>query len=97
MFDEKTLEALLYYHSTMRKKKDQAIGCHFINSFEQELAKLSNRLHKKQCVKKYDKVTVKIGGLRQKFSKVSSRYTISVKKDEKSANATELNLIQEMQ
>jgi len=95
VFDEKTQETLLYCHSTMREKKDQAIGDRFINRFEQELQKLSNGLHKKRCLKKYDKVMVKIGGLRQKFSKVSRRYTISVKKDEKSGNATELNWIQQ--
>ena len=93
VFDEKTQETLLYCHSTMREKKDQAIGDRFINRFEQELQKLSNGLHKKRCLKKYDKVMVKIGSLRQKYSKVSRRYTISVKKDEKSGNATDLNWI----
>jgi hypothetical protein len=50
----------------MREKKDQAIGDRFISRFEQELQKLSNGLHKKRCLKKYDKVMVKIGSLRQK-------------------------------
>jgi transposase len=47
LFDEKTQETLFYCHSTMRKKKDQAIGDRFINRFEQELQKLSKGLHKK--------------------------------------------------
>ncbi len=41
-------------------------------------------------MKKYDKVLVKIGRLRQDYSKVSSRYTITVEKDEKSGNASSI-------
>ena len=90
VFDEKTQEKLLYCHSSRREKKDQAISDRFVDRFEEELLKLSNGLHKKRCLKKYDKVMVKIGRLRQKYSKVSSRYTISVKKDDKTGNATEI-------
>jgi transposase len=88
VIDEQTQETLLYCHSTRREKKDQAIGDRFIGRLEEELAKLNNGLHRKRCLKKYDKVMVKIGRLRQKYSKVSSQYTISVKKDEESGNAT---------
>jgi transposase len=90
VIDEETQEKLLYCHSTKREKKDQAIGDRFVSRFEEELLKLSNGLYKKRCLKKYDKVMVKIGRLRQKYSKVSSRYTISVKKDDKTGNATEI-------
>lgn len=88
VFDEETQETLLYCHSTRREKKDQAIGDRFVGRLEEELVKLNNGLQKKRCLKKYDKVMVKIGRLRQKYSKVSSRYTISVKKDEQTGNAT---------
>lgn len=87
VFDEETQETLLYCHSTRREKKDQAIGDRFVGRLEEELVKLNNGLQKKRCLKKYDKVMVKIGRLRQKYSKVSSRYTISVKKDEQTGNA----------
>jgi transposase len=90
VFDEETQETLLYCHSTRREKKDQAIGDRFVNRLEEELQKLNNGLHKKRCLKKYDKVMVKIGRLRQKYSKVSRRYTISVKKHDGSGNATEI-------
>ena len=90
VFDEQTQETLLYCHSTRREKKDQAIGNRLVGRFEEDLQKLSNGLHKKRCLKKYDKVMVKIGRLRQKYSKVSRQYTISVKKDEKSGNATRI-------
>ena len=90
VFDEETQETLLYCHSTMREKKDQAIGDRFVNRFETELQKLNNGLSKKRCLKKYDKVMVKIGRLRQKYSRVSRQYTITVKQDEKSGNATDI-------
>ena len=95
VFDEETQEKLLYCHSSRREKKDQAISDRFVSRFEEELLKLSNGLHKKRCLKKYDKVMVKIGRLRQKYSKVSSRYTISVKKDDKTGNATEITCQQQ--
>lgn len=90
VFDEATQETLLYCHSTRREKKDQAIKDRFVNRFEEDLQKLANGLHKKRCLKKYDKVMVKIGRLRQKYSKVSSRYAIEVEKDEKSYNASKI-------
>lgn len=90
VFDEETQETLLYCHSTRREKKDQAISDRFVSRLEEELVKLNNGLHKKRCLKKYDKVMVKIGRLRQKYSKVAGRYTISVKKDDDSGNATEI-------
>lgn len=90
VFDEETKETLLYCHSTMREKKDQAIGNRFVNRFEGELQKLNNGLPKKRCLKKYDKVLEKIGRLRQKYSRVSKQYTISVEKDNASGNATKI-------
>ncbi|MCP3888078.1 MAG: IS1634 family transposase [Desulfobulbaceae bacterium] len=90
VFDKESQETLLYCHSTRREKKDRAIGERFVSRFEEELVKLNNGLHKKRCLKKYDKVMVKIGRLRQKYSKVSRRYNISVKKDDESGNATKI-------
>ena len=91
VFDEETQETLLYCHSTRREKKDQAIGDRFVKRFEDNLQKLNDGLHKKRCLKNYDKVMVKIGRLREKYSRVSRQFTIAVKKDEKSINATEIS------
>ena len=90
VFDEKTQETLLYCHSTQREKKDHAIGNRFLRRFEEELKKLANGLGKKRCLKKYDKVLIKIGRLKQKYARVASQYTISVTKDEKSDNAVNI-------
>jgi len=90
VIDEATKETLLYCHSTMREKKDQAIEDRFVGHFEETLQKLNNGLHQKRCLKKYDKVMEKIGRLRQKYSRVSRQFTISVEKDGTSANATKI-------
>ena len=90
VFDEETKEALLYCHSSMREKKDQAIDDRFTCRFEEALQKLNNGLHKKRCLKKYDKVMEKIGRLRQKYSRVSKQYAISVEKDDSNGNAAKI-------
>jgi len=90
VFDEDTQETLLYCHSTMREKKDQAISDRFLKRFEEALEKLNSGLHKKQCLKKYTKVMEKIGRLREKYSRVSRQYAITVEKDDVSGNATKM-------
>lgn len=88
--DEQTGETLLYCHSTRREKKDQAIGNRFVSRFEEDLQKLAAGLQKKRCLKKYDKVMVKIGRLRQKYARVSRQYEIAVERDEHSGNAVNI-------
>ncbi|MFH0781540.1 MAG: transposase, partial [Pseudomonadota bacterium] len=90
MFDEQKQETLLYCHSTQREKKDQAIDDRVTSRLEEALRKLADGLTKKQCLKKYDKVMEQIGRLRQKYSRASKQYTISVEKDDISGNATKI-------
>lgn len=90
VFDENSGETLLYCHSTQREKKDTAISNRFVSRFEEALEKLRSGLHKKQCLKNYDKVMGKIGRMRQKYARVSRQFTISVTKDEAGGNATEI-------
>ncbi len=90
VFDEETGETLLYCHSPRREKKDQVITDRFIDRLEEALQKLANGLHKKRYLKKYDKVMIKIGRLREKYSKASKQYTISVQRDDTSGNATKI-------
>ena len=90
VFDEETQETLLYCHSSQREKKDQAIGDRVTSRLEEALQKLAAGLQKKRALKKYDKVMVKIGRLRQKYSRASKQYTISVEKDDISGNATKI-------
>lgn len=95
VIDPDNNEVLLYCHSTQREKKEQAIGQRFTTRFEESLTNLDSGLHKKGCLKKYDKVLEKIGRLKQKYSKASKRYTINVSKDEKSANADKINWVRQ--
>jgi transposase len=90
VFDEATQETLLYCHSSQREKKDQAIDDRVTNRMEEALQKLAGGLQKKRSLKKYDKVMVAIGRLRQKYSRASKQYAISVEKDEISGNATKI-------
>jgi transposase len=86
--DEKTGEILLYCHSTQREKKERAINNRFAIRFEEALEKLDKGLHKKGCLKKYNKVIEKIGRLKQRYPKAATQYEIAVEKDEQSGNAT---------
>jgi transposase len=90
--DPENGEALLYCHSTRKEKKEQAIADRFIKRFEEAMQKLAEGLHKKGCVKKYDKVLIRIGRIKQKNSKAAKQYTINVEKDDKSVNATRITL-----
>ncbi len=94
VFDEETKETLLYCHSSMREKKDQAISDRFTERFIEELQKLNNGLQKRRCIKKYDKVLIKLGRLKEKYSRVAKLYTISVEKDEARDKATKIKWMQ---
>ncbi len=63
--DTENNEVLLYCHSTKREKKEQAIKDRFTLGFETAISKVQAGLHKKRCLKKYDKVLEKIGRLKQ--------------------------------
>ncbi|MDA3790888.1 MAG: IS1634 family transposase [Desulfobacula sp.] len=95
VIDSENNEVLLYCHSTQREKKEQAINDRFTVRFEEALTALEAGLHKKRCLKKYDKVLEKIGRLKQKYSKASKLYKIEVSKDEKSGNAVKISWLRQ--
>lgn len=88
--DSENDEVLLYCHSTQREKKEQAINDRFTMRFEAAVSLLDSGLHKKRCLKKYDKVLEKIGRLKQQYPKGAKHYKIEVVKDEKSGNAVKI-------
>ncbi len=88
--NEETGEVELYCHSTRREDKEKAIQDRFSTRFEEALKKLDKGLHKKGCMKKYDKVVEKIGRLKQKYSKAAKNYKISIKKDKETDNAIQI-------
>jgi len=88
--NEKTGEVEIYCHSTRREDKERAIQNRFSTRFEEALNKLDSGLHKKGCVKKYDKVLESLGRLKQKYSRAAKLYRITVKKDKKTGNAVKI-------
>jgi transposase len=91
VFDEQRQETFLYCHSTSKQEKEQAIGNRFVQRFEEELQKLNNGLQKKRCLKKYDKVMEKLGRLKEKYSRVSRQYIVTVEKDKTSEKAKNIS------
>ncbi len=89
--DEAAGEVRLYCHSSRREEKDRAIQKRFSARLEEALQHLAEGLHKKRCVKQYDKVLTRIGRLRQRYSSVARYYDIRIDKDEDTGNATALH------
>jgi transposase len=89
--DEAAGEVRLYCHSSRREEKDRAIQTRFSERLEEALQHLGEGLHKKGCVKHYDKVLTRIGRLRQRYSSVARYYDIRLEKNEDTGNATALH------
>jgi len=83
-------EVELYCHSPEREKKDRAICDRFATRFEQALESLRAGLSSKGTVKKYDKVLLRIGRLKQRYARAASHYEVSVQQDPETGNATDL-------
>ncbi len=69
-----TGEVELYCHSSQREKKERGIAELFAKRFEAALAKLAEGLHKKGCIKRYDKVLERLGRLREKYARAAQYY-----------------------
>jgi transposase len=83
-----TGEVELYCHSSQREKTEQGIEDLYAKRFETELEKLAGGLHKRGTVKRYTKVLERVGRLKQRYSRASKCYEVSVEHDMTSANAT---------
>ena len=78
-----TGERELYCNSTAKAKKEEGIRDTFCQRFEEDLTKLAQGLHKKGCVKNYDKILVSLGRLKEKYKRVSGKYEVTVEKDDR--------------
>jgi len=83
----KTGEVELYCHSSQREEKEQAIQALFAKRLEGALEKLAAGLHRKSCVKRYDKVLERIGRLKQRYARAARYYDITVEPDPDSDKA----------
>jgi transposase len=82
--NEETNELELYCHSQAKEAKSKVMENKFTVRFEDELQKLVNGLIKKRATKDYEKILTRIGRLKEKYSRVSKFYDISVKFKEES-------------
>ena len=80
-------EAELYCHSEGVEKRSSKILEKYVNRFEDELQKIANGLEKKTGTKKYDKILERIGRIKEKYSKVASRFDIKITADDKKEKA----------
>ncbi|HOE33803.1 MAG TPA: IS1634 family transposase [Smithella sp.] len=81
-------EVTLYCHSTDKEIKERGIKNLFESRFEEKLEQIRNALSKKHGTKVYEKVVEKIGRLKERYKRISSRYEIAVTKDENTNWAT---------
>ncbi|OQC58140.1 MAG: Transposase DDE domain protein [Bacteroidetes bacterium ADurb.Bin012] len=83
-------EMEVYCHSTAKEIKEQEIRNRFERRFEDNLKSVCKALQKKYGTKRYEKVLEKIGRLKERYRRVANRYNISIDKDDKSGNATDI-------
>lgn len=88
--NKETDEFELYCHSQAKEEKTKQMQSKFTTHFEMELRKIKDGLTKKQSVKKYSKVTERIGRLKEKYRKVGKLYSIVVTPDEENKNAIDI-------
>jgi len=88
---EEEKDQWMYVQSTGKQMKEQSITTKLTKRFEEELENIAASFHKKRGIKKIEKVWERIGRAKQKYVRVSSRYTIDVKA--KDGKAVELKWI----
>ena len=84
-------EVELYCHSQLKEAKEDAMQARVSSRLEAELNHLAEGLQLPHRLKNAKKVTEKIGRLRQKYSRASRYYDISIDTDESEKIATALH------
>jgi transposase len=75
-------EVRLYCHSEKREEKEKAISGFFAKRFEDGLTKLADGLTKPRSEKRLDKLTERIGRLKERCKGIGQHYTIELTPDE---------------
>jgi len=76
--DEQTDEVYILCKSSNREKKESSIRNRQEKLFIEQINQTKVGLNKKGCVKNYSKIVEKIGRLKEKYSKASARYKVTV-------------------
>lgn len=88
-------EVELYCHSEAKKEKSQQLNSKFETRLEEALTKLNAGLSKpKGSSRKYEKVMVRIGRLKQKYSSTAKYYDIEVKTTEDKSEVVAISFVQ---
>jgi hypothetical protein len=90
VINEETNEIELYCHSKPREAKEDAMAQNKKTKFIDELEYLKAGLTIRQRTKIYEKVLIKIGRLKEKYSSVAQYYEIITKKNPEGENAISL-------
>jgi transposase len=71
-------EIFLYCKSTMKQQKEHSMQDRFRQNFEEQLTHIAKSVRKKNCTKRYDKVLLRIGRLKEKYKQIARFYQIDV-------------------
>jgi transposase len=82
VISEDKQEVRLYCYSEGREKKETAITGRFSERFEKGLTKISESLLKPHSVKTFDKITERIGRLKEKSRGIAQHYEIELLRDD---------------
>ena len=81
-------EIFLYCKSTMKQQKEHSMQDRLRQNFEEQLSHIAKSIRKKGCTKRYDKVLLRIGRLKEKYKQIARFYQIDV--EEKDARASQI-------
>ena len=90
VINQETKEVELFVHSKAKEAKEQAMQTRVQNIFIEKIQYLKDGLPLKRRTKEYEKVLIRIGRLKEKYSSVAQYYNIDVKKDPNSKNAIDI-------
>jgi transposase len=71
-------EIFLYCKSNLKRQKEQSMQSRLEQNFQEQLSHLSKSIYKKGCTKRYDKVLLRIGRLKEKYKQIARFYQIQV-------------------
>ena len=83
-------DRFLHVHSMAKQAKEENMYAQFKKRFETGLGNIKASLTKKGGVKKADKVNERIGRLKQKYTRVHKHYSITITKDERIDQVTDI-------
>ena len=71
-------EIVLYCKSQLKREKEHSMQGRLQQNFEQQLSSIAKSIHKKGGTKRYDKVLIRLGRLKEKYKHIARFYHIHV-------------------